>query len=686
MGDYTQQGRLVAIFTPLGEDVLLLQRLAGQESISGLFRFDLELLSENSAISFSDIVGQPATIALDAGDAGTRYFNGHLSRFAQSGRDDRFTHYRAELVPWLWFLTRTADCRIFQKMAVPDIIVKVFQGLGFKNFKNSLQSSYSPREYCVQYRETDFNFVSRLMEESGIFYFFEHDKDKHTLVLGDSPAVHKDCPGISKVVYDTSAGSQHELDTITEWYVEQEFRPGQYTLNDYNYETPATSLMANVNGIAGPGSLPKYEIYDYPGAYTAKADGDKLAKLRMQEEEAPCLVTHGAGTCRALAAGFRFSLADHYRRDLNKAYVLTRVQHYASVGSFYAGGQSAPESYSNEIVCIPQDVAFRPPRQIPKPVVQGPQTAVVVGPAGEEIYTDKYGRVKVQFHWDREGKYDENSSCWIRVSQLMAGKKWGAMWLPRVDQEVIIEFLEGDPDQPIVTGRVYNAVQTVPYGLPDEKTKSTIKSLSSKGGGGFNEIRFEDAKGSEQIFIHAEKNQDIRIKNDLYETIGGESHLIVEKDQLEAVKGDKHQKVTGDHNISVGGTVSLKAGSDLEQKVGANCALEAGTEIHLKAGMNLVIEAGTTLTLSVGGNFINLNPAGVFISGTMVMINSGGSAGSGAAASPQDPKPPKEADKADPGDLGEAPPPKTRPTVAAYSPAAIVLQQAAQTGAPFCEH
>jgi len=310
----------------------------------------------------------------------------------------------------------------------------------------------------------------------------------------------------------------------------------------------------------------------------------------------------------------------------------------------------------------------------------------VVGPAGEEIWTDKYGRVKVQFHWDRYGKKDENSSCWIRVAQNLAGRRWGMVFIPRIGQEVIVDFEEGDPDRPIITGAVYNAQEMPPYPLAEHKTKTVIfKSYSSLGGNGFNEIRIEDKKGKEQLFIHAERNKDIRIKKDLYETIGESSHHIVGKDHLVEVKGDRHDHVLGDESKKVDGIVSLEAGMNMQEKVGMRHALDAGTEIHLKAGTNVVIEAGVTLTLKVGGNFININPGGVFISATMVMINSGGAPGSGAGSSPEPPRAPTEADKAQPGEMTEPPPAGRPPKATSYSPAAMALKQAAQNGAPFCE-
>jgi type VI secretion system secreted protein VgrG len=676
----------------LGADELLLQGYDGQEGVSRIFHFDLRMHSENRSIKFDDIVGKNATIRVVLPDGKERFINGIINSFTQGGTTPLeggttpkiFAHYHATLVPWLWLLTRTSDCRIFQNLSVPEIIEKIFKEYGLSDFKNRLQGSFEPREYCVQYRETDFNFVSRLMEEEGIFYFFEHEKDKHTLVLANSPNEFKPNPLQAAVSYKSLIGEQAADDVITEWSQSQEVRPGQYTLNDFNFEKPQLDLSA---GISGKDER-KLEIYDYPGEYRTKDQGERLAGIRMQEEETPRIVITGASTSRGLVPGFRFDLRDHYRRDFNKSYVITSVYHSSDQGNNYRSGTGEAAqnlTYSNHFQCVAHPTPFRPPRLTPEPRVLGSQTAIVVGPAGEEIYVDKFGRVKVQFHWDREGKYNEKSSCWVRVSQNWAGKRWGAIFIPRIGQEVIVDFLEGDPDQPIITGRVYNGDSMPPYALPDEKTKSTVKSYSSKGGGGFNEIRFEDKKGSEQIFLHAEKQQDNRVKKDSLEWVGNERHLIVKKDQIEQVEGDKHLTVKGDQNEKVDGTVSLKAGQDLQQKVGMKAALDAGMEIHLKAGMNLVIEAGTTLTLKVGGNFINLNPGGVFIQGTMVMINSGGAAGTGSGAAPDPPQAPKEADKADPGEAVQMPPPKTPGKPTTYSPMALVLKEAAKNGTPFCD-
>jgi type VI secretion system secreted protein VgrG len=720
---YTQENRLLKLDTPLGADVLLLQGFTGHEGISRLFSFELDLLSEKNDINFKDIVGQSVTIRVLLSDGSTeRYFNGMVSRFAQSGSGTIFTNYQMEVVPWLWFLTRNADCQIFQNMTVPDIIQSVFSVAGFSDFKNSLTGTYQPREYCVQYRETDFNFVSRLMEQYGIFYYFEHEDGKHTLVLADSSSVHVACPNQETASYSQTAGDLDSEDVITAWHMEQELRTGKYSVTDYNFETPKTSLMSSDPTVVDLSKSTDFEIYDYPGDHLTPSEGSDVAKLRMQEEEASYYVITGSSVCRAFTSGYKFDLKDHYRNDANDTYVLSEVQHVATVGSYAQGESATPAHYSNHFSCIPFKIPFRPPRVTPKPFVQGPQTALVVGKSGEEIWVDKYGRVKVQFYWDRLGQKDENSSCWIRVSQPWAGQGWGAMWIPRIGQEVVVSFVEGDPDRPLITGRVYNADQTVPYTLPDHQTVSTFMSKSSKGGGSrnYNEIRFEDKQGKEQIFMNAERDMDQRVEVDSREFVGSNRYLNVGSNQIENIGADKHITVASNHVESIGKNMSLTVGTDLmesigndqhlnvannlqenigadqnvniganlienigtdehvniganrvenvgsnfdlnigsnrteqiasnlslqvgsnaDEMIGQNYALTAGQNVSVEGGMNIVLQAGVQISLVGPGGFITIGPAGVAIQGTMVMINSGGSAGSATSASTKSPKSP----------------------------------------------
>ena len=689
--NYTQDQRLLAIDTPLGKDVLLLQQLNGYEGVSRLFSYELDLLAyDNDSISFKDIVGQKVSITIRLPKGKARYINGYVSRFTQGDTDERlFTHYRAQVVPWLWFLTRQADCRIFQDMAVPEIISKIFDPFGFKDFRPSLKNSYPDLEYCVQYRETSFNFVSRLMEEFGIFYYFDHTtQGKHTMVLADQSSNPPACPG-SPISYGTQVGGLEDPQVITSWNVGQELKTGKYSVTDYNFITPSTSLLSNDPTVVQlPASQP-LELFDYPGLHTTKDQGDAVAKVRMQEEEASYMVVSAAGNCRGLMSGFSFVLQNHYRGDQNANYFVTEVQHYASAGDSYTAASTESETYSNHLACIPASVPYRPPRITPKPFVQGPQPALVVGKSGEEIWVDKYGRVVVQFYWDRLGQKNENSSCWIRVSQPWAGSNWGAIWIPRIGQEVLVSFLEGDPDRPVITGRVYNADQMPPYELNKYQTRSTFMSRSSKGGGSsnYNELRFEDLKGQEQIFMNAEKDMDLRVENDSREYIGASRHLIVTSNQQEKINADKHLQVVGNHFEKITGNMSLQVtGNQMESVTGNKSLSVTGNQsesvtgnvslsvtqgknesitmgyamsamtIHLTAEMGIVIECPLGITLSSGANSIDIGPAGVFITGTpFAFINSGSSPASTndpSAGSPDSPTDPKDPDTADDGSKG----------------------------------
>jgi type VI secretion system secreted protein VgrG len=702
MPGYSQKNRPMSVETPLGEDVLLLVGFSGHEAMSQLFSFQLDLWAEDPTnVKFDKLLGQNVTVKLKLPNDKERFFNGICNRFSQGGRDETFTFYRMEVVPQFWFLTKIARSRIFQHITVPDILKKVLEGL---NVSFEIHGEFHPRDFCVQYRETDFNFASRLMEEEGIFYFFKHEADGHKLVVANTSESNLEYEEDDQktVIYEELSGGYFDETRIASWEKTQELRSGTYTLWDHCFELPYKKLESQIQTLetVAAGTVnhqlklqtnEKLELYDYPGAYAQRFDGvgkgggdqagdlskifqdnERTTKIRMEQETLPALLIRAGSNCRHFCAGYRFTLDRH--PDANGDYVLTAVTHSARLqGEAYRSGDDSEFSYENHLTCIPFELPFIPPQVTIKPTVQGTQTAVVVGPPGEEIFTDKYGRVKVQFHWDREGKYDADSSCWIRVAQTWAGKKWGHMFIPRITMEVVVDFLEGDPDQPIIVGCVYNAEMMPPYELPNEKTKSTTKTMSSPGGKGFNEIRFEDKKGQEQVFIHGEKDQDIRIKNDRREWIGHDRHLVVkrdkrehiendeenviDRDQIEEIGRDHHLLIKGKQAIEVEQSHSFKVGTDVNEKFGNNHNEEAGMSIHLKAGMNIILEAGVQISLKVGGNFIDISPAGVSIQGTMVLINSGGAAGSGPGASPAPPTKTKVAEIADnakPGSLGES--------------------------------
>jgi type VI secretion system secreted protein VgrG len=658
----TQINRPFRVKTSLGDDALLLDSFSGVERVSEPFRFVLRLLSPDPNVDMQCLLTQPVVLSLQLDDDSERHIHGNISRMKLLHYgSDGMAAYEAEVVPWFWFLSLFSDCRIFQNQSVPDIVEKVFKDRGFSDFKSSLKGTYNPREYCVQYRESDFNFVSRLLEEEGIFYFFEQSEEKHTLVLGDDATAFAACPDQATARFMPSEGGRMDDDTVATLEAEFRIRTGTASLTDYDFTQPNTSLFSTLAG------QQQGEAYDYPGKYSTKDDGDHYARIRLEELEVGISTVRGESNCMGFQSGYKFTLSDHYRDSANTDYTLLMLEHHAR-NSSYRAGQVDPFDYRNRFEAIPNSVPFRPPRRARKPVIEGTQTAMVVGKSGEEIWTDQYGRVVVQFFWDRIGTSDENSSCWIRVAQGWAGKQWGFIAIPRIGQEVIVSFLEGDPDRPIITGSVYNAVQMPPYTLPDNQTQSTWKSMSSKGGGGFNELRFEDNKGSEQIFIHGEKDMDMRIKNDRREWIGEDRHLVVTRDKLEKTGRDSHldltrdhiEKIGRDHHLAIGGkeaisitgSHSLAVTGDVIEQFSGNHSSQVTQNLYLKA-MQVVIEASVGLTIKAGSNFITIDPSGVAISGTpMVQINSAGSALSGSAGSLVSPISPTDATNASDADPG----------------------------------
>ena len=708
----TQKRRSVRIATPLGDDVLLIKSMTGTEQLGRPFQYELVLLSENHENDYRDIIGQSVTVSVDKKSGGQRCFNGFVSRFAQTRFESELVEYQATVVPWLWFLTRTSDCRIFQNLTVPEIIAQVFRDYGFTQFEDRLHGEYIPREYCVQYRETSFNFVSRLMEQEGIYYFFEHKAGGHTLVLCDSISSHLEFPGYEELTYRPRQERSTDQERLWSLVVQHEIQPGTWALNDFDFQNPKKNLLTNAV-VDHSHAAAKYERFDYPGLYQEFRDGERYSRVRLEEQQVGYETYRGEGDARGICTGARFTLKGHPREDFGHEYLTIGTQYRIESDAFESLEEADHQFvFEASLMAIDSSQPFRPARTTPQPVVQGPQTAIVVGPPGEEIHTDSFGRVRVQFHWDRYSKADQTSSCWVRVAQVWAGRKWGSIYTPRIGQEVIVDFLEGDPDRPIVTGRVYNGDHMPPYELPAQATLSTLKSLSSKGGGGFNEIRFEDKKSEEQLFIHAERNLDLRVKADAKETVCGGYNLIVGGGKLESVekdrqttlkaneivkitgdeqvtilgnriaavsgnddlklKGDQryqidggqHATVNGDYNLKVAGKLSQKAGGGIHQQSGGAIALDGGS-IHINGGQTVVIEAGASLTLKAGGSFVNISGGGVFASGPIVGLNSGGAAGSGSGCSPNSPAAPSDptepalpagADDATPGGLGTVTP------------------------------
>ncbi|OCT31003.1 type VI secretion system Vgr family protein [Pseudomonas putida] len=606
----TQANREIAVTCVLAPDTLLFRRMTAREGLSTLSEYHIDLYSERTDLDLDDLLATPLTVAVELPKGGQRHFSGLVTRFAYTGRQGRFATYHAVVRPWLWLLTRSSDCRIFQQRNVPDIVQAVFAPYTLADVDTSgLSASYPALEYCVQYRESDFDFVSRLLEQAGIYYFFRSAAGRHTLVLADGYGAHAPAPGYAQVRYlPAEDQAMRDSEVIYDWRMSGEVEPGAWALQDYDFEKPSANLLVKSTQ-ARPYAQSRFERYDYPGKYRERPQGETLARHQLEARHTSYRRIEGATRARGLFPGALFTLSEHPRGDQNQQVLVLAAEYELSSDTYEP---TRPEDPAPVLTCrftaLPRQQDYRPPCLTPRPLVHGPQTAKVVGKAGEEIWTDPYGRIKVQFHWDREGQENENSSCWIRVAQGWAGKRWGSLFLPRIGQEVVVSFLEGDPDRPLVTGSVYNAEVMPPYNLPEQATRSTLKSHSSKGGNGYNELRFEDRKGAEQVFIHAERNFDQRIERDALDWVGGERHSRVAKDLRERIGGDRHQHVLGDRTEKAVGSVSQAAGRDLQLDGALKASLSGGTDVHIKGGMNVVIEAGASITLKAGGSFLTLGP------------------------------------------------------------------------------
>ncbi len=593
-----QDNQFLKLTTPLGANVLVAQSMEGRESVSEPFHFIVRALSEEDSIDDTKIVGKSVTVSIKGEDGQNRFFNGICVRFIVGHKvEHKYREFGLEIVPWLSLLKYTADCRIFQEMTPVEIIESVFSDMGFSDYQLKLQGSYEARTYCVQYRETDFNFVSRLMEEEGIFYYFKHQDGVHTLILCDYAKAYDKVP---KGSLDVTAGSHGDY-SISTWQRKFAFCTGKIAHTDYNFITPSTSLMADQQTILSTPNISSYEVYDYPGEYGVKGLGDNYARNKMEAIEADFTEVDASSDYPCLCAGYVFKVGTNQNeQDAKKSFVVKTVIHQASEGSYRSNGEAF--KYTNSFVCVPDDVILRPHQITPKPFIRGTQTAVVVGPSGEEIFTDEYGRVKVQFFWDRLGKKDENSSCWMRVAQFWAGKKWGAQFIPRIGHEVLVSFLEGDPDRPLIIGSVYNAEMMPTYDLPSNKAHSGIKSRSTKTGSteNFNEIRFEDDKGNELFYLHAEKDETEIVENDQTVSVGHDQSISVDNDQTISVGRDSTENIGRDLSQTVGRNKTLSTGKNHDESVGNNKTESIGSNMTVSVGKNQVISVGSDQSENVG--------------------------------------------------------------------------------------
>lgn len=570
MGQFTQDKRLIALETPLGKDELLLTFFDGSESISKVFSFKLQASSANLTIKPEDIVGKPISVTIQNNTK--RTFSGFVSHFS-FGEVKAFglREYHLTMVPWLWFLGRTENRRIFQNKNTKDIVSQVFTAHGFTDFDFRAEGG-KVREYCVQYRESDLNFVSRLLEEDGIAWYFKHEAKKHTLVLVDKKNAYEE---VEETDLTYTHGTQPDVQ-IRKWQHVYEFTKGVWSLNDYNFKEPGKSLWVECATQSNFANAKKYQHYEYPGLYDLNS-GSTLSTIRMEAEEVQISTIEADSNCSSFYAGGKFTVKEHEAKSEKGSYILTKVHHRACDTSYFADGNPATQ-YSNSFTCIPADVHFRPARVHPKTMMHGPQSAIVTGPAGEEIYIDEYGRIKVQFIWDREGKKDENSSCFLRVMQSWAGNQWGASFIPRIGHEVIVTFLDGDPDRPIVTGTVYNGANKPVY---TSKTQSGIKTRSTKGGTpeNFNEIRFEDQKGSEQLFIHAEKNLDTEVENDETHTVDHDRTKTVKHDENSFINHDRNKTVDNNQTETIGKNKTITVGENHSEDIGKNMTIHIGQDL-----------------------------------------------------------------------------------------------------------
>lgn len=638
----TQANWPVSVSCSLGADALLFVGMQGREAMSDLSEYRLELFSERADLDVDAVLATAMAVAVALPGGGKRYFHGYVTEFAATGAQGRFYGYRATVRPWLWFLTLAADCRIFQEKQALDIVKAVLAPYALADIDTSaLKGNYPVLPYCVQFRETDFDFISRLLAREGIYYFFRSKADRHTMVLADSFGAHQAAPGYASLRFQPGEGTgQMQDEVIYAWSNRAVVASGAQTLLDFDFEKPAAKLQVRA---AAPQrhAQSKLELVDYPGYFLARARGEQLAGNRIESLHARRLEAQAGTRALGLAPGGLFTLSEHPQRAQNREFLIVAA-HYAmaSAGAQGQGGGGAP-AMDCQLSVIDKQQEYRPAMPASRGGPAGPQSAIVVGKAGEEIWTDKYGRVKVQFHWDRNGGDDEHSSCWIRVAQGWAGRRWGSQFLPRIGQEVIVSFLDGDLDRPLVTGSLYNADNMPPYALPDQATRSGIKSNSVPGGPGYNEIRFEDKKDGEDFHVEAARDfhrvvhnndtlkvgfetkdkgdQQIAIKNDQGLEVGHDQTVTIKNDQKLSVGHDQKVAVKNDQGLEVGGGQRVAIKKDQQLDVGGDLKLSVGGAQQSKA-KSMVLEASTSIELKVGDSSIKIEPGKITIDAKQVQI------------------------------------------------------------------
>ncbi|WP_460450340.1 type VI secretion system Vgr family protein [Alsobacter sp. SYSU BS001988] len=626
--ELAQDERVASLQTPLGRNKLAIARFEAHEALSELFEFSIDALSRDPDIDFDKALGRSCCVTIAAYAGPKRHFDGVLVEAQALGMVHDLYSYRLILRPSLWLLSRTANCRIWHDMTALAIIKEVLGQRGVQ-YKTATTRECRKREYCVQYRETDLAFVSRLMEEEGIYYFFQHADGEHTLYLADAPSSHKPVPGHSRVPFSKVAASGHvREEALFDWTSERRFRTGKFELRDYNFKTPGNKLIGPAKASARYAKS-DLEVYDYPGKYDQESEGKRYAEIRRDAEQAFDKRRYASGEAPSLFPGGCFTLADHPKSSENKSFLVLRARHQFSAQTFRSGGAGlgSGENYRGDYEMLPADQQFHAPMVTPKPIVHGPQTARVVarpGTSGEEIDVDDHGRIRVRFHWDR----DDKRSCWLRVAQMWAGSRWGGQFIPRIDMEVVVEFLEGDPDRPLVVGSVYNADNRYPWTLPANKTQSGVKTDSSKGHNGHNQVRFEDKKGSEEINVRAEKDLNTEILHAETRKIGErfqppmgspsrETTLLMGDDKLTVASGHRQATVAMNDTLTVG--------MSRQDTVGLNRSASIGVSDSVVVGASQSVTVGAAQSTTVGGaQSTTVGAAQTDAVGAVVTVTAGG--------------------------------------------------------------
>ena len=626
----TQNARMAVITSPLGGDALVLERLDGNDELGRLFNYELALISEDNALSLDALLGKPMGLAVQLADGSDRHFHGIVSRCSQTADSGQFASYQVSLKPWLWLLSRTSDCRIFQNKTVPEIVKQVFRDLGFSDFEDALTRSYREWDYCVQYRETSFDFVSRLMEQEGIYYFFTHAEGSHTMVLADALGAHTTVPSFEQIPYapPTERGKRMKA-SISDWQTSREVNTTRVQLDDYDYLKPKASLLASeeLTDQADATSVGGLEVYDWSYEYVGydqkQSDGQRYAQVRADALNVPLLLSRGSTDACGLATGVLFRLKDFPLADANQEYLVTETEIRLVEPDYVSGGgiDDEEEPFRCSFKAIRGRQPFRTAQTTPRPRIAGLQTAVVYGDTPEDIAVDKYGRVQVTFFWSRPGKPHADNSCPVRVAQLWAGKRWGAQFIPRVGQEVVVSFLDGNPDRPLIIGSVYNADNMPPYSLPDNKTQSGVKSRSHQGGGSedYNEIRFEDRKGAEQVLVHAQKDLREESEHD-HDVQVGRNYTLTAGNQIRLVTGLASITMKSSGEIDIQGT-NLTINGEMNVSLMSGIAMEINSKANLNmssiAAMEILSEADCLIQST---NLQLIGTATAVLGGGMPMI------------------------------------------------------------------